>query len=260
MHFRQLLLSATILILITLFRPNALNAQNKMDDYSSQWEKIDQFQKKGLTKSALSEVEKIYSAAKKTNNDPQIIKSLLFKINLKKNVEESASEKSIDSVEIEIADAKEPAKSILQSIAAQMYWNYFQQNRYKLYQRTNTINFDKKDIATWTIDDLHKKIGDFYLASIKDEKHLRQTKLEPYDAIIIKGNVRDLRPTLFDLLAHRALDYFKNDERDITRLSYAFEIKDAIAFAAVNEFTKATFKTKDSTSLHQRALIIFQKL
>ena len=98
-----------------------------------------------------------------------------------------------------------------------MYWNYFQQNRYKLYQRTNTVNFNKKDIATWTADDLHKKIGELYVASIKDENLLQQTKLEPFDAIIIKGNVRYLRPTLYDLLAHRALDYFKSDERDITQ-------------------------------------------
>ena len=84
--------------------------------------------------------------------------------------------------------------------------------------------------------------------------------LEPFDAIILKGNVRNLRPTLFDLLAHRALDYFKNDERDITRPAYAFEINDPDAFAPVNEFISDNFITKDSSSLHQKALIIFQKL
>ena len=63
-------------------------------------------------------------------------------------------------MEIEIATSKEPAKSILESITAQMYWNYFQQNRYKLYQQNQHCNFDKKDIATWTADDLHKKIGE----------------------------------------------------------------------------------------------------
>ena len=119
-----------------------------------------------------------------------------------------------------------------------MYLNYFQQNRYKLYNRTNTINFNKKDIATWTADDLHKKIGELYLASIKNETLLQQTKLEPFDAIILKGNVRYLRPTLYDLLAHRALDYFKNDESDITRPAYAFEIKEKEAFAPANDFIK----------------------
>jgi uncharacterized protein YfaS (alpha-2-macroglobulin family) len=235
-------------------------AQKIKNTYDAQWEKVESFQKKGSTKSALREVENIYNDAKKNNNDVQIIKALLFKINLQQNIEEDASVKSIDSLEGEIATAKEPAKSILQSIAAQLYWNYFQQNRYKLYQRTNTVNFDKKDIATWTSDDLHQRITALYVASLKNETLLQQTKLKPFDAIILKGNVRNLRPTLFDLLAHRALDYFKNDERDITRPAYAFEIKDPVAFAPVNEFINVNFISKDSTSLHQKALLIFQQL
>ncbi|MEO8855236.1 MAG: alpha-2-macroglobulin family protein, partial [Ginsengibacter sp.] len=193
-------------------------------------------------------------------NEPQIIKALLFKINLKQDIEEDASVKAIDSVENEIASSKEPAKSILQSIAAELYWKYFQQNRFKFYQRTNTVDFNKKDIATWTSDDLHKKIGELYLASLKDESLLQRTKLDPFDAIIDKGNVRYLRPTLYDFLAHRALDYFKNDERDITRPAYAFEINNPMAFAPANEFIKEKFATKDSLSLHQKALVIFQKL
>lgn len=260
MKLKYSFIHITIIFLVSLFSFSTLNAQKKIDDYSSQWEKMGQFQKKGLTKSALAEVENIYNAAKKNNNEPQIIKSLLFKITLQQNIVEDASVKSIDSLEREITIAKEPAKSILQSITAQIYWNYFQQNRYKLYQRTNTVNFDKKDIATWTAYDLQKKIGELYIASLKVEKLLQQTNLGPYDAIIEKGNVRYLRPTLFDLLAHRALDYFKNDERDITRPAYAFEIKAAIAFAPTSEFISAKFITNDPVSLHQKALIIFQKL
>jgi hypothetical protein len=260
MQLKFSFLSAFFLTLILCFCFSILQAQKTKSDYDMQWEKVENFQKKGLTKPALQEVENIYNDAKKNNNDAQIIKALLFKINLHQNIQEDASVKSIDSLENEIANAREPAKSILQSITAQLYWNYFQQNRYKLYQRTNTINFDKKDIATWTSDDLHQKIADLYLASLKNEKLLQQTKLEPFDAIIIKGNVRNLRPTLFDLLAHRALDYFKNDERDITRPAYAFEINNPVAFAPVNEFISANFISKDSTSLHEKALIIFQQL
>jgi hypothetical protein len=248
------------LILLFFFVFSNLHAQNKTDDYNKQWKNADTLIKKGLTKSALAEVDKIYSGAKKSGNDPQIIKALLYKISLKQNIEENAAEKSIDSLEIEIANSKEPAKSILESITAQMYWNYFQQHRYQLYQRTNTIGFDKKDIATWTADDLHKKIGELYTASLKDDKLLQQTTLEPFDAIINKGNVRYLRPTLYDLLAHRALDYFKSDERDIIRPAYAFEINGTKAFAPAANFISYKFSTTDSSSLHQKALLIFQEL
>ncbi len=256
----KILTQRFFLILFATFSLMMAYAQKPGDDYNAQWKKVDGFVSKGLTKSALEEVDKIYTSAKKSNNDPQVIKSLLYKITLNQNIQEDASVKSIDTIETEITAAKEPAKSILQSIAAQMYWNYFQQNRYQLYQRTNTVNFNKTDIATWTADDLHKKIGELYLASIDNEKLLQQTKLEPFDAIIMKGNVRYLRPTLYDLLAHRALDHFKSDERDISRPAYSFEIKVEEAFAPVDEFVKHKFSTKDSASLHHKAILVFQTL
>ncbi|HEY5406654.1 MAG TPA: alpha-2-macroglobulin, partial [Ginsengibacter sp.] len=259
MRIRYFLFAAFSFILLS-FCFSSLCAQQKTQDYATQWKKIDALVTKGLTKSALAEVAKIYTAAKKDNNDPQVIKALLYKITLKQNIEEDAAVKSIDSLTIEIASAKEPAKSILESITAQMYWNYFQQNRYQLYQRTNTVNFDKKDIATWTADDLHKKIGELFVASVKDKNLLQQTKLDQFDAILIKGNVRYLRPTLYDLLAHEALAYFKSDEQDITKPAYAFEIKDAKAFAPAAEFIEQKFITTDSASLHQKALLIFQNL
>ena len=259
MHLKLLISSRILFLAVAIFCFSALKAQ-KTNDYNTQWKKIEGLVNKGLTKSALTEIDKIYSTAKQDGNDPQIIKALLYKVTLKQNIEEDASVKSIDSLEIEIANSKEPAKSILESITAQMYWNYFQQNRYQLYQRTNTVNFDKNDIATWTADDLHNKIGELYLSSLKNEKLLQKAKLEPFDAIINKGNVRYLRPTLYDLLAHRALDYFKSDERDITRPAYAFEINDKEAFAAANEFIQYNFTTKDSASLHYKAILVFQTL
>lgn len=86
-----------------------VSAQSKTD-YDTRWVKIEQLEKKGLTISALSEVEKIYTLSKKDKNEPQIIKSLLFKINLRQNIEEDASIKSIDSLEVEITSSKEPSK------------------------------------------------------------------------------------------------------------------------------------------------------
>ena len=99
--------------------------------------------------------------------------------------------------------------SILKSLEAEIYQTYFNNARWQIYDRTETIQFKKDDLATWSADDFFKKIGELYLQSIKNEKLLQETKLAIYDAIIIKGNVRHLRPTLYDLLVHRALEYFK---------------------------------------------------
>ena len=45
---------------------------------------------------------------------------------------------------------------------------------------TKTGDFVKTDIATWDAEDFHKKIGELYLHSIKNEKLLQQTKPVSY--------------------------------------------------------------------------------
>lgn len=236
-----------------------LNAQT-IKNYEADWKTVDTHIEKGLPASALETVKKIYAKAKADKQDAQLVKSLVYMNQLQNENREDNEQQSISQIEKEIAVSKEPVVSLLNSYLAGIYQQYYNANRYKFYNRTNTVNFKKEDIATWTADDFHKRIGELYLASIKNEKLLQQTKLEPYDALITKGNVRYLRPTLFDLLAHRALNYFRNNERDISKPAYKFEIDNEAAFAPAAEFVKAKFETKDSLSLQHKALLVYQEL
>lgn len=258
----NLSLTKKLFLIISFFSLFSLNAraQNPIKNYDKEWKKIDDFVKKGLPKSALTEVKKLYSLAKQEKQDAQVIKSLVYMTGLQSENREDNEIFSISEVEKEIAVSREPVVSILKSLLADMYLNYFQEQRWKIYNRTKTENFKKEDIATWDAEDLHKKISELYLQSIKEEKLLQQTKLEPFDALITKGNVRHLRPTLYDLLAQRALAYFQNDERDIKKPAYAFEIDQASAFDPAVDFVTRKFITKDSMSLQHKALLIYQKL
>ncbi|SHF61596.1 alpha-2-macroglobulin family protein [Flavisolibacter ginsengisoli] len=232
-----------------------------MKNYDVAWTKVDELvQKKNLPQSALTEVKKIYTQAKKDKQEAQVIKSLVYMIRLQQQNRENNLLLSIRDIEKEIRVQQEPAVSLLNSLLAGLYWQYFQNQRWQLYGRTNTVDFKKDDIATWTIDDLHHKISELYLASIKKEGLLKKTRLEPYNAIIIKGNSRALRPTLYDLLAHRALEYFTNNERDIKKPAYAFEISQVEAFAPAAAFVQYQFPTRDSMSLEHKALLIYQDL
>ncbi|MFT3846848.1 MAG: alpha-2-macroglobulin family protein [Lacibacter sp.] len=246
------------LLLISIF--TMTNAQKKFN-YTNAWKKVDELvSKKGLTESALKEVQTIYNAAKTEKNNAQLIKALVFRIGLQQQKEEDADVKAIFQLEKEAATATEPAKSILLNLTAEAYWQYFQNNRWKFYDRTNTQSFNKEDIATWTTDDLHKKISALYLASLQQKKLLQQTKLDEFDPIITKGNMRQLRPTLFDLLAFRAVSYFENDERSITKPTDAFEMNSAAAFSPAATFIQQKFTTTDSSSLQNKALLLLQEI
>ena len=253
--------SLILCISLILLLSKSSNAQIPIKNYEKEWKKVDELvTKKNLPKSALEEVKKIYQLAKKDKQEAQVIKALVYMIGLQQENREENETLGIGEIEKEITLSKEPVTSILESLLAEIYWNYFQQYRWQLYNRTQTKDFKKEDIATWTAEDFHRKISELYLHSISNEKLLQQTRLDPFDAIIIKGNTRHLRPTLYDLLAHRALDYFRNTERDIKKPAYAFEINQAEAFAPAAQFVTYKFVTKDSLSLFHKALIIYQKL
>ncbi len=252
----------TLFFTITLFSFFVMNThgQPPVKNYEKEWKKVEDFTGKGLPKSALAEVKKIYMLAKTEKQDAQVIKALVYMTGLQDENRENNVLFSIAEVEKEIAGSKEPITAILKSLLADMYYGYFQQFRWQLYNRTKTANFAKTDIATWDAEDFHKKIGSLYLESVKEEKLLQRTKLEPFNAIIAKGNVRHLRPTLYDLLAHRAIAYFDNTERDIKKPAYAFEINQASAFDPAASFISRKFSTRDSLSLEHKALLLYQKL
>ncbi len=258
MALRKLYLSSFAVLLFTMLGSQA-KSQNPKDPYPVLWQKVEDFVKKGLPQSALATIDKIYQKAKKEKNDAQVIKCLLYKNLLILGLTEDGQKKMIDTLQQEISTASGTEKAMLQNITAQLYQNYFSAHRYQLYSVTNTENFRKDDIATWSISDFQNKISELFLESLK-EPSLKKISLKPFEAIIEKGNVSYLRPTLFDLLAHRALDYFKSSENDVTRPAYAFEIDNKSAFDIAAKFAKAKINSRDSTSLHLKALQIFQQL
>ncbi len=231
------------------------------NDYAKNWKKVEDLETKGLTKSALKEVLVIYNLAIAAGNDAQQIKSCMYQIKYRNMVEEDSHENNIFFVDTLIAKAKAPAKNILQSMHAEMFWQYLQNNRWKFYSRTKLAEEKSKDITTWSIDKLNATISKLYTASLQNDNLLKSTKLDGLDAIIIKGeNTRQLRPTLYDFLTHRALEFFMNDEETVTKPAYQFKIDDAVAFAKADDFIKASFKTKDTASLQQKALLLFRDL
>jgi len=233
----------------------------KKEEYAKNWKKVEEFEKKGLTQSALKEVIGIYNLAIAANNDAQQIKSAMYQVKYRNMVEEDSRENNIFFVDTLIAKAKAPAKNILQSMHAEMFWHYLQNNRWKFYDRTKLSEEKSKDITTWSIDKLNATITKLYTASLQNENLLQHTRLDGLDAIIIKGeNTRQLRPTLYDFLTHRALEYFMNDESDLTKPAYEFKLSDNKVFVPAADFIKLSFPTKDTASLQHKALLIFRDI
>ena len=250
----------SLLLFLVALSTTQLLSQNK-NDFALNWKNVDSLEKRGLTKSALTQVLEIYNLAKRANNEAQQIKSVMYQIKYRNMVQEDSRENNIFFIDTLIEKSNAPVKNILQNMQAELFWQYLQRNRYKFYNRTKLATEKGKDISTWSLDKITETIGSLYQQSLTGEKLLQNTKIENFDPILIKGeNTRQLRPTLFDFLAFRALDYFRNDERYLTKPAYEFTINDPAAFAPAAEFAKASFLTKDTASLQYKAILLLQTI
>ncbi len=248
-----------ILIILCISNLNYMNGQN---DYQADWKKVQAFEEKGLPKSAVEVVQTIYDTAKKENNDNQVIKALLHKAKYLLTLEEDAQLNIIKEFKNEIDQSKFPKRNILESILANLYWQYFKENRWKFYNRTQTSEkVDSEDFRTWDLETLFNEIHTYYQKSIKNGVLAQQTDLSKFNEILhIRHDSKKYRPTLYDFLTHNALEFYKTSETNITKPSYAFRIDSPDFLADHNAFSKLKIEPKDSLSLQGNALKLYQNL
>lgn len=229
--------------------------------YESEWKKVDSLVEQGLPKSARELVEKIYQDAQSKNSSVQMLKAQLYFIRLSGQDNESADSLNIARAEAETQKTSFPLKAVWQSITAQLYWNYYEQNRYKILQRSTTSEVVDNDFEQWDAAKFAEKVSALYKQSLSNAEGLKGISIEAYNPVLIKGtNTENLRPTLFDLLAFRAIDFFENEEAGLSKPAFAFVLDDVAAFAPATTFAQHPFSTKDSSSNEYNALLLYQQV
>ncbi|RKF04567.1 alpha-2-macroglobulin family protein [Tenacibaculum lutimaris] len=248
----------TSILLMILFS-TLVNAQ---ENYKDLWEKVHKYELDNLPKSALKVVNTIYEKAEKSNNSPQIIKSLFYKSKYSLTLEENAQLKIINQFKKQIDKSSFPIQNVLENILANLYWQYFNENRWKFYNRTQTQNkVDENDFRTWDLDTLFAEIHCHYQNSLENERELQKTDIYTFgDIIHAEKDSKKYRPTLFDFLAHNALAFYKTTETNITKPTYQFKIDNPQYISSVKKFSALKLTSKDDLSLQFNALKIYQKL
>lgn len=233
-----------------------------MKSYNSEWKKVDSLENKGLTESALKAVEAIYKIAKQENNHPQIIKALIYRAKFYSYKEDDALVKSIVQIEKEAEEISFPGKQVAHSVVADLYWRYYQNNRWRFLNRTETVDFIPDDIRTW---DLRKIVGKtiyHYNQSLSESEKLKQIPVSEFDAVIIstQKETRALRPSLYEFLAYRSIEFFTNDEAALTQSAEAFHLNDEKYFLQGDVFTEIKIPANDTFSFSYQAIKILQEL
>lgn len=232
----------------------------KGKEYKAEWAQVDSLMNLGQPKTAISAVEAVYKDATKAKDYGQMVKAIFYLNGLKTETEEDAQLNFIKAIEAEAAKAPFPAKQVMLSGLADAYWSYYQSNRWKIQQRTETMDVDATDPATWDAAKFSEKVSALYLQSLQPADSLKRTPVEVFDAVILQGRRRDIRPTLYDLLGHRAADFFKNSEAGLTQPADKFYMDEPRLLGLSEKFLTTKLNHADSSNFKLIALQILQDL
>lgn len=232
------------MLIILLFSINIAFAQN----YQKLNHRIDSLVGIGLPKSALNQVDKLDKLARREMNVPMQIKAALYRMTFQSYIEEDALVPIINRLKLDIRQASYPVKPVLQSLLASMYYKCYQQNRWKFNRRSH-LEKPSADFTQWDLQTIIGETSRLYKASLSDVKREQLTPIDVLDGVL-KGDkaTRYLRPTLYDLLVHRALDFFLAEEPALTKPRLAFSINDVRFFSDSRTFAGITIKTTDTAS------------
>jgi uncharacterized protein YfaS (alpha-2-macroglobulin family) len=260
--FRFLLLGFVSLVSTNLLAQTNPDNNMKKFDYQAAWKRVADYESKALPESELKEVDAIYQQAKDEKNTGQLVKAIIYQMKLTDYKEENAFVKNLNKINEEIKTSQFPVTPLLHSMLADMYWQYYQNNRWKYNNRTETVNKKEEDIETWGLEKIVQETILHYQASLSEKDKLQSADIKIYDDVLYHGNEEGhaIRPTLYDFLANRAIDFYMSEEPSITRPAYFFTLNREEYLSDAETFVKLKIETKDTLAMKFYALLHLQDL
>jgi hypothetical protein len=217
---------------------------------------------KGLPKTAIESLDRIIPGALADKAYAEAVKAIGRKIALEGNIEGNKPEEKIVRLQAELEKAPAAMKPVMEALLAQWYWQYFQHNRWRFTQRTQTAEAPGPDLQTWDLPRILAEIDRHFTAALADDKTLKATPVSAFDGLLEKGALPDnCRPTLFDFLAHEALQFHAAGEQGAVQAEDSFTLAaDSSVFASADEFLRWTPETTDAESPTAKGIRLYQAL
>ncbi len=246
-------------VILTLFLIISILAKSQKMEYITQWKQVDDLIEKEQPRSALKVVEQIYNLAKQENNQDQMLKSYLYKMALPAYYDEDNFTRVTSQMEADLKTMEEPNASILHSILARIYWQYYEYNSWEIDERTTISDTMPEDVKTWSTMNFIQKIVYHLNKSLAYKTILQNTPISIYHEMVSKGTADDqVCPTLYDLLSVEALNFYQYNTAGIIRPADYFEINSPVFFEDAQSFVNEKFTTEDTLSFQYNGIKVLQ--
>ncbi|MDL2262616.1 hypothetical protein LJC11_03825, partial [Bacteroidales bacterium OttesenSCG-928-I21] len=228
-------------------------------NYKRHWDKVTDFEKNNLQKSALKKVLEIYNLALAENNEEQIVKAIMHQLKYITELEEEGDIKAIAKLEEEILGYKGITKSFSHLILAELYKKYYSNKSHIIESYSVTTDFENNDIQTWDKTKFQDKIIKNIVAALDDE--LKNIDIFDYSEIITDAHdSKNDFPTLYDFVAYHSINTLTKQNYSYYRSSNltSGNFKDTVYLNDAESFINLNIE-EDSCSFLFTAAKIYQK-
>jgi 5-hydroxyisourate hydrolase-like protein (transthyretin family) len=226
----------------------------------AEWKKVAEAVKKDQPKTQIELLIGIEKAALAEGRWAEASRAMAQRIATEGKIEGAAL--VIKKLDAELKTAPEQVKPVLRVLAAGWMHRYYQQNQWRFAQRSSTGEPSGDDLETWDLARILLEIDARMQLALADEVALKVIPVGDIAELLTEGDLGDeWRPTMFDFVAHQALDFYSMEVVAVSRPVEAFVIEaDSPVFGSVEEFLAWKPKTEDKESPKFRALGILQNL
>jgi uncharacterized protein YfaS (alpha-2-macroglobulin family) len=247
------------MLLVLLLNLQSIMAQKV---FEKEWLAIDKALSEDRKRDALDLCNKILLNSDPNSDINNYIKATLYKQRAISTIEENNELMVRDTILQQINSTTGASKALLQTMLADYYFQYYANNSYDINQRKILTTDISTDYRTWDAATFMQNIIALYNeALLKEAKSLQNiaTKDLDYLAEDVKSTDIFLRPTLYDLLAHKAISFFSSEEHGLADIANKFSIKED-GFLPTNEFIQLKINTQDQFSFKYQSLLVYQEL
>ena len=201
----------TLILILAAFTP--FFAQNY---YDTQWKKIADNYKKGQVKSNLPLILEIQNQAMKEDNASQLIRSLKAEFSIINQTYDDTKNDSSTQFFAKLQGLDQKLKGedqlVYQVLLGEFFNDYYNENQWKINQRTNINNQDLSQIETWSKLDFKNYLTANFKKSADRKADLQKISMSKYKEIFERNENLEYFPTLFEWNAIKEIDFLKNGQ------------------------------------------------
>jgi len=242
-----------------IFFMTSLSAQNK--NYEKEWLIIEELEVEGKVTSALEKVNALHIEAIRQKNNQQQLKTLLFRWKFKQIIDEKSQVSILEELNAEIKKQEFPKKQLLHMYMAYFLETYLNDNYWNINQRTVTENAEIRNYQTWDQNTFLNQISSHYEKALNPYLALANIPTKEISELLVAVPIsRKYKPTLYDIIVHKALNFYTNSRSRFNKPKDEFLIDSEVYFTTSANFSKQQITTTDKESLLYKAISAYQQL